>query len=62
MVYWGCYLIIINANSDVDIEDNAIKGISKKAVIKVPKKYLKKYQKEFGKKSGYTKTMKIKAK
>lgn len=39
---------------------NAIKGIHKKAVIKVPKKQYKKYKKLFGKKSGYKKPMKLK--
>ena len=38
---------------------NAIKGINKKATIKVPKKRLKKYKKLFKSKTGYTKTMKI---
>ena len=39
---------------------NAIKGIYKKATIKVPKKQLKKYKKLFKSKTGYKKTMKIK--
>lgn len=39
---------------------NAIKGINKKAVIKVPKKKLAKYKKLFKSKTGYKKTMKIK--
>ena len=39
---------------------NAIKGIHKKAVIKVPKKQYKKYKKLFGKKSGFKKPMKLK--
>ncbi len=39
---------------------NAIKGIHKKATIKVPKKQLKKYKKLFKSKTGYKKTMKIK--
>ena len=39
---------------------NAIKGINKKATIKVPKKQLKAYKKLFTKKTGYKKTMKIK--
>ena len=39
----------------------AIKGINKKATIKCPNKsYVKKYKKLFGKKAGFTKTMKIK--
>ncbi|MBE5943137.1 MAG: hypothetical protein E7264_11460 [Lachnospiraceae bacterium] len=39
---------------------NAIKGINKKATIKVPKKQLSKYKKLFKSKTGYKKTMKIK--
>ena len=39
---------------------NAIKGIHKKAVIKVQKKQYKKYKKLFGKKSGFKKPMKLK--
>lgn len=39
---------------------NAIKGIHKKAVIKVPKKQYKKYKKLFGKKSGFKKPMRLK--
>lgn len=39
---------------------NAIKGIDKKATIKVPKKQLSKYKKLFKSKTGYKKTMKIK--
>lgn len=39
---------------------NAIKGIYKKAVIRVPKKSLKTYQKLFTKKTGYVKSIKIK--
>ena len=63
--FYGCKklsAITIQANSVVDIADNAIKGISKKAVIKVPKKLLKGYKKELGKKTGFKKTMKIKKK
>lgn len=63
--FYGCKklsTITIQANSVVDIADNAIKGISKKAVIKVPKKLLKGYKKELGKKTGFKKSMKIKKK
>ena len=63
--FYGCKklsAITIQANSVVDIADNAIKGISKKAVIKVPKKLLKGYKKELGKKTGFKKSMKIKKK
>lgn len=63
--FYGCKklrTITIQANSVVDVADNAIKGISKKAVIKVPKKLVKGYKKELGKKTGYKKTMKIKKK
>ena len=40
---------------------NAIRGINKKAVIKVSKSKLKAYKKLFNKKTGYKKTMKLKA-
>lgn len=63
--FYGCkklQSITINANSVVDIADNAIKGISKKAIIKVPKKLLKNYKKKLGTKTGYKKTMKLKKK
>lgn len=43
-----------------NVGKNAIKGINKKATIKVPKKQLKKYKKLFKSKTGYKKTMKIK--
>ena len=39
---------------------NAVKGINKKAVIKVPKKQYKKYKKLFKSNTGYKKTMVIK--
>ena len=39
---------------------NAIKGIHKKATIKVPKKQYKQYKKLFSKKTGFKKSMKIK--
>ena len=42
------------------IGKNAIKGINKKTIIKVPKKQLTKYKKLFTSKTGYKKTMKIK--
>ncbi len=63
--FYGCKklkTITIQANSVVDIADNAIKGISKKAIIKVPKKLIKGYKKQLGKKTGYKKTMKLKKK
>lgn len=40
---------------------NAVKGIYKKAVIRVPKKSIKTYKKLFLKKTGYVKSMKIKS-
>ena len=64
-IFYGCSklkTITINAKSVVDIKANAIKGISKKAVIKVPSKLVKKYKKEFDKKSGFKGGMKIKKK
>lgn len=63
--FYGCSKlksITINAKSVVDVEDNAIKGISKKAIIKVSKNLVKKYKKEFNKKTGFKKTMSIKKK
>ena len=41
------------------IGENAIKGIHKKAKIKVPKKKKKAYKKKFKKKTGFKKSMKI---
>ena len=63
--FYGCSklkTITINANSVIDVDDNAIKGISKKAVIKVPAKLVKKYKKKLNAKTGYKKTMTIKKK
>lgn len=60
--FYGCKKlksITINAGSVVDISDSAIKGISKKAIIKVPKKLVKKYKKEWKGKTGFEKTMKF---
>ena len=42
------------------VDKNAIKGINKKATIKVPKKQLTTYKKLFKSKTGFKKTMKIK--
>lgn len=42
------------------VEKNALKGISKHAVIQCPKKKIKSYQKLFGKKTGFMKQMNIK--
>ena len=52
--------IVIKSTTLKSVGKNAIKGISKKAVIKAPKKQLKAYKKLFAKKTGYKKTMKIK--
>lgn len=63
--FYGCKklkTITINTNSVVDFSNNAIKGISKKAVIKVPKKLVKIYQQNLKSKTGFKKTMKIKKK
>ena len=64
--FYGCSklkTITINANSVIDIEEGAIKGISNKAVIKVPKKHYKKYKKKLTSRTGYKKkTMKLKKK
>lgn len=52
--------IKVNATKLKSVGKNAIKGIHKKAVIKVPKKQLKKYKKLFKKsKTGYKKSMKV---
>lgn len=61
--FYGCKkLKKITVKSSVlkKVGKQAIKGIYKKAVIKVPKKKYKKYKKLFGTKSGYKKTMKVK--
>jgi hypothetical protein len=63
--FYGCSklkTITIKSNSVIDVNDNAIKGISNKAVIKVPSKLVKKYKKEFDSKTGFKNTMKIKKK
>jgi len=52
--------ITIKTTKLKSVGKNAIKGIYKKATIKVPKKQLKKYKKLFKSKTGYKKTMKIK--
>lgn len=52
--------ITIKTTKLKSVGKNAIKGIHKKATIKVPKKQLKKYKKLFKSKTGYKKTMKIK--
>lgn len=52
--------ITIKTTALKKIGKNAIKGIHKKAVIKVPKSKLALYKKKFNKKSGYLKTMKVK--
>ena len=63
--FYGCKklkTITINANSVINVGKNALKGISKTAVIKVPSKQLSKYQKQIKTKTGYKKSMKIKKK
>lgn len=52
--------IIIKSTDITSIGKNAIKGINKKATIKVPKSKLKDYKKLFKSNTGYKKTMKIK--
>ena len=54
--------ITINSTKLTEVGKDAIKGIYKKAVIRVPKKQLKAYKKLFTKYTGYKKTMKIKKK
>lgn len=61
--FYGCKklkTITVKSSKLKTVGTNAIKGIHKKAVIKVPSKKLKAYKKLFGKKTGYVKTMKIK--
>lgn len=63
--FYGCTklkTITINAKSVVDIDEGAIKNISKKAVIKVPAKHFKRYKKIFKPRTGFRKTMRIKKK
>ena len=63
--FYGCKklkTITILADSVVDVSENAIKGISQRAVIKVPKKMVKGYKKELKGKTGFKKTMKLKKK
>ena len=52
--------IIIKSAKLKSVGKSAIKGIQKKAAIKVPKKQLKKYKKLFKASTGFKKTMKIK--
>ena len=61
--FYGCKklkLITIKSKQVVDVQRNAIKNVSKKCVIKVPKKLVKKYKNKFSGKSGFEKGMKIK--
>ncbi len=63
--FYGCKklkTITIQANGVVSIGKNALKGISKTAVIKVPTKQVKKYQKQVKANTGFKKSMKIKKK
>ncbi len=52
--------ITIKSSTIKSVGKEAIKGIHKKAVIKVPSKKLKAYKKLFSKKTGYKSSMKIK--
>ncbi len=52
--------ITIKATTITSVGKNAIKGINKKATIKVPKSKLKDYKKLFKASTGYKKSMKIK--
>lgn len=63
--FYGCRKlakIIINAKSVIDVNDNAIKGISLKAIIKVQSKLVKKYKKVLDKATGIKKSMTIEKK
>ncbi len=53
-------MITIKSSKLKTVGKNAIKGIHKKATIKVPKKKLTKYKRLFKTKTGYKKSMKIK--
>ncbi len=52
--------ITIKSSKLKSVGKNAIKGIDKKATIKVPKKKLKKYKSLFKSKTGFKKSMKVK--
>ena len=52
-------VITINSTSLKSVGKNAIKGINKKAQIKVPKKKKKAYKKLFKSKTGFKKTMEV---
>ena len=52
--------ITIKSTNLKSVGNNALKGIDKKATIKVPKKQYNKYKKLFKSKTGYKKSMKIK--
>ncbi|MBO5088681.1 MAG: leucine-rich repeat protein [Lachnospiraceae bacterium] len=52
--------ITIKSTKLKSVGSNAIKGINKKATIKVPSKQLSKYKKLFKSRTGFKKTMKIK--
>lgn len=63
--FYGCKIlktITIKAKSIINVKKNAIKGIAKKAVIKVSPKLLKKYKKKFNSGTGYKKTMSLRKK
>ena len=53
--------ITIKGTSLKSVGSKALKGISKNAVVKVPKKKWKAYKKLFQKKTGFQKSMKVKA-
>lgn len=61
--FYGCgklKKIIIKSSKLKTIGENAVKGINKKAVMKVPGSKLGKYKKLFTARKGFRKTMKIK--
>lgn len=61
--FYGCKnlkSIMIRSIGLKKIGKSAIKGIYRKATIKVPMKQYKQYKKMFGKKTGFKKTMKLK--
>ncbi len=53
--------ITVKGTALKSVGQGALKGIQKKAVIKVPRKKLARYKKLFGKKAGFKKGMKVKA-
>ena len=61
--FYGCSKltsITLKTSRLNSVGKNAVKGIGKKAVIKVPSKKVKAYKKLFSKKTGFRSPMKVK--